>query len=59
MISKKFLIIAIAISMFGHMAVIALSSILEIGRNPNMDRAFTVHFEEQAKTSDNAEKGTF
>jgi len=59
MISKKLLITAIAISVIGHMAVIALSSILEIGGNPNMDRAFTVHFEEQAEISDNAEKAHF
>jgi len=56
MISKKLFIIAIVISVIIHMAILAVSGVLEIGRNSYTNTSFTVHLEEQSKPFEKKEK---
>ncbi len=56
MISKKLFIIAIVISVIIHMAILAVSGVLEIGRNSYTDTSFTVHLKEQSKPLEKKEK---
>jgi len=50
MIHKKVLISAVVLSILGHMAVIALSSVIALGPCSPTEKAFTVHIEEQPET---------
>ena len=56
MISKKLFITAIVISVIIHMAILAVSGVLEIGRNSYTDTSFTVHLKEQSEPLEKKEK---
>jgi TonB family protein len=48
MIQKKLFITAVVLSIIGHMAVFALSGMIEIGGNNDVKRAFTIQFEDES-----------
>ncbi|MBN2516553.1 MAG: energy transducer TonB [Deltaproteobacteria bacterium] len=51
MIQKKLFITAVVLSVVGHMAVFALSGMVEIGSSNDVKRAFTIQFEDESTTA--------
>jgi TonB family protein len=51
MIQKKLFITTVVLSVIGHMAVFALSGMIEIGKSNDARSAFTIQFEDQSTTA--------
>jgi TonB family protein len=52
MIQKKLFITTVVLSVVGHMAVLALSGMIEIGKSNDVRSTFTIQFEDQSTTAD-------